>query len=272
MDVAAHPFEIDFSPEDVRLTTRYNPDFLNTALFGTMHESGHGMYEQGVSYSLRRTPLCSGVSLSIHESQSRLWENLVGRSRGFWKYFYPKLQTAFPQLAATDLETFYRAVNRVSPSLIRIEADELTYSLHIMLRFELEREIFEGQVQVADLPDAWNAKMRDYLGVSPPNDALGVLQDVHWSSGLIGYFATYALGTIMSVQLFEKAVADNPGIPARLEQGDFSGLLGWLREHVHRHGRKYMPLELLHRATGHTLDAGPYVKYLKAKFGEIYGL
>lgn len=272
LDEVAHPFCTNFSRDDVRLTTRYKPDFLNTALFGTLHETGHGLYEQGISPRLHRTPLSGGTSLGIHESQSRLWENLIGRSRSFWGYFYPKLQATFPQLAATDLETFYRAVNRVSPSLIRIEADELTYTLHIMLRFELEREILEGQVRVADLPEAWRAKMHDYIGVVPETDREGVLQDVHWSAGLFGYFATYALGTIISVQLFEKAQAVLPDLNGHLAQGDFAGLLGWLQTNVYQHGKKFMPMELLKRATGSALDARPYVAYLKKKFGEIYNL
>lgn len=272
LDTVVHPFCINFSVGDVRLTTRYTPDFLGTSMFGIMHESGHGMYEQGVSPTLSRTPVCSGVSLALHESQSRLWENLVGRSRGAWRYFYPKLQGLFPQLAATDPETFYRAINKVQPSLIRIEADELTYPLHIMLRFELEREVMEGKVKIADLPEAWNAKMQDYLGVVPPNDAEGVLQDVHWSNGLIGYFATYALGTIISVQLYNKALAEIPSIPDEIEGGDFSSLHGWLKQHIYQHGRKYMPMELLKRATGETINAKPYVAYLKAKFADIYGI
>ncbi|HLB47268.1 MAG TPA: carboxypeptidase M32 [Anaerolineales bacterium] len=272
VDVAVHPFEINFSPDDVRLTTRYDPNFLNPSLFGTMHEAGHGMYEQNVSPTIRRTPLCGGTSLGIHESQSRLWENLVGRSRGFWIHFYPKLQAAFPHLAAADLETFYRAVNRVSPSLIRVEADELTYSLHIMLRFEIEKEVLEGRVRVSDLPEVWNAKMQEYLGITPPNDKLGVLQDVHWAAGLVGYFPTYALGTIISVQLFERAIADVPGIPAQIERGEFSGLFNWLKDHVYRHGKKFTPTEVVERATGGPLNSAPYVKYLKTKFGEIYGV
>lgn len=272
LDTVVHPFCTTFSLGDVRLTTRYTPDFLNTSMFGIMHESGHGMYEQGVSPTLIRTPVCSGASLGLHESQSRLWENLVGRSRSAWRYFYPKLQALFPQLASADLETFYRAINKVQPSLIRIEADELTYPLHIMLRFELEREVIEGKVRVADLPEAWNAKMQDYLGVTPPNDVEGVLQDVHWAEGLIGYFPTYALGTIMSVQIFNKAISVHPSIPAEMEQGNFSTLFNWLRENIYQHGRKYMPNELLRRATGETLNAGPYVAYLTTKFAEIYGL
>ncbi len=272
LDVAAHPFCTNFSPGDVRLTTRYDPNFLSTSLFGAMHESGHGMYEQGVSPALQRTLLCAGASLGIHESQSRLWENLVGRSRGLWKYFYPQLQAVFPQLAATDLEMFYRAINKVSSSLIRVEADELTYSLHIMLRFEIEQEVLTGQVRVADLPAVWNAKMDDYLGVTPPNDRLGVLQDTHWAAGLIGYFPTYALGTIVSVQLFNKAIAAVPDIPAQIERGEFAGLLGWLQQNIYRHGKKFMPTELVQRTTGGPLDSGPYVNYLKKKYGEIYGL
>ncbi len=273
LDVAVHPFCSNFSPTDVRLTTRFDPNFLNPALFGAMHESGHGMYEQGVSPALQRTLLCGGASLGLHESQSRMWENLVGRSRPFWRHFFLKLQAAFPsQFGGVSMETFYRAINKVQPSLIRVEADELTYSLHIMLRFELEQEVLEGKVRVADLPAAWNAKMNDYLGIVPPDDRLGVLQDVHWASGMIGYFATYALGTIVSVQLWEKAVADVPAIPSQIEQGEFSGLLGWLRENVHRHGKKFPPAELARRATGGPLDAAPYVKYLKKKYGEIYGV
>jgi carboxypeptidase Taq len=272
LDEVAHPFCVNFSRDDVRLTTRFKPDFLNTALFGTMHETGHGLYEQGISPALHRLPLSGGASMALHESQSRLWENLVGRSRNFWKYFYPTTQATFPQLASVDGESFYRAVNRVSPSLIRIEADELTYSLHIMLRFELERELLEGKVRVADLPEAWRAKMWDYVGVVPETDTEGVLQDVHWSAGLIGYFATYALGTIISVQLYEAALAAVPDIPERMLQGDFSGLLGWLQTHVYQYGRKYKPMELLQKATGQTLQAGPYVSYLRKKFGEIYNV
>nr|MBI2905347.1 carboxypeptidase M32 [Chloroflexota bacterium] len=189
----------------------------------------------------------------------------------FWRHFFPKLQAAFPsQFGGVSMETFYRAINKVQPSLIRVEADELTYSLHIMLRFELEQEVLEGKVRVADLPAAWNAKMNDYLGIAPPDDRLGVLQDVHWASGLIGYFATYALGTIVSVQLWEKALADHPGIPAEIERGEFSTLLGWLRKNVHRHGKKFTPAETVQRATGGPLNSGPYVKYLKTKYGEIY--
>ena len=270
-DQSVHPFCTSFSNRDVRITTRFDERFLPSALFGTLHETGHALYEQGVSPALERTPLSSGTSLGIHESQSRLWENLVGRSRGFWKFAYPRLQRTFPrQLAGCSPEAFYRAINRVEPSLIRVEADEVTYNLHIMLRYELEAQLVEDSLPVADLPEAWNGKMRDYLGVTPPNDALGVLQDVHWSHGLFGYFPTYSLGNLISVQLYDRARREVPGIPEDIERGEFSPLLSWLRERVHRHGRKFMPAELVHRVTGEELRAEPFVSYLKAKYGEIY--
>ncbi len=273
VDRAVHPFQTNFSINDVRITTRYDRRFFNTAIFGTMHETGHALYELGVDPALERTPLASGTSLGIHESQSRLWENLVGRSRGFWTHFYPELQATFPaQLGHVDLETFYRAVNKVKPSFVRVEADEVTYNLHIMLRFELEQELLEGKVKVADLPEAWNAILRAYLGITPPSDTLGVLQDVHWSSGLFGYFATYSLGNLISAQLWEKALADLPDIPARIERGDFGPLREWLRQNVHRHGRKYMPDELVRRITGEGIQSRSYLHYLKRKYGEIYEL
>ena len=204
-------------------------------------------------------------------TQSRLWENLVGRSLGFWKFFYPRLQSIFPDsLAPVSLEAFYQAINRVQPSLIRIEADEITYNLHIMIRFELEVDLLEERLKVADLPAAWNARMKDYLGIVPSKDAEGVLQDVHWSHGLIGYFPTYSLGNLISVQLFEQAKAENRDIPSQIERGHFSGLLEWLRTHVHRHGRKFLPLELVERATGSHFRAEPYIDYLKNKYSEIY--
>ena len=270
-DESVHPFCTSFSNRDVRITTRFDERFLPSALFGTLHETGHALYEQGVSTALERTPLSGGTSLGIHESQSRMWENLVGRSRGFWKFAYPRLQRTFPrELAGCSLEDFYRAINRVEPSLIRVEADEVTYNLHIMLRYELEVQLVDDSLPVADLPEAWNGKMRDYLGITPPNDALGVLQDVHWSHGLFGYFPTYSLGNLISVQLYDRASREVPGIPADLERGEFSPLLGWLRERVHRHGRKFMPAELVRRVTGEELRAEPFVSYLKAKYGEIY--
>ena len=225
------------------------------------------MYEQGISSAYDRSVLGQAVSLGIHESQSRLWENLVGRSRGFWHWAYPQLQETFPdQLGSTSLDDFYAAINKVEPSLIRVEADEVTYNLHVMVRFELELALLEGALKVSELPEAWNAKYKEYLGIVPPNDAVGCLQDIHWSIGMMGYFPTYTLGNIMSVQLYEAAKAARPDLGADLEQGRFDGLLGWLRENVHEHGSRYRPAELLKRATGSDLGAGPYVAYLNGKF------
>jgi carboxypeptidase Taq len=272
-DRSPHPFSTDFSIDDVRITTRFDPAHPLSSLFSTMHEAGHAMYEQGIDPALRRSPLAGGASMAMHESQSRLWENLVGRSLSFWKYFFPPLQKTFPaQLGSVDLQTFYRGINKVQPSLIRVEADEATYNLHVMLRLELEIALMEGSLAVKDLPEAWNTRMQEYLGLTPPNDALGVLQDVHWSSGLIGYFPTYTLGNLVSVQLWEAIQRDVPGLEGLIEQGEFTSLLEWLRERVHRHGTKFEPQELIQRATGSKIDPQPYIRYLKAKFGEIYGL
>ena len=272
-DRTVHPFCINFGPDDVRITTRFDPDWLSPALFGTMHETGHGLYEQGVDARYARTPLAGGTSMGIHESQSRMWENLVGRSRGFWSHYYPRLQGAFPEpLRGVDVEAFYRAINAVSPSEIRVEADEVTYNLHILLRFELEVALIEGSLAVADLPEAWNAKMEEYLGITPSSDATGVLQDVHWSAGLFGYFPTYTVGNVLSVQFFEEAVKASPQIPEGIRNGEFSALLQWLRQNIHRHGSFYLPDELVERVTGHPLDTAPYLRYLRTKFGELYGL
>jgi len=270
-DKSVHPFTTSFSVNDVRITTRVDEQFLPTALFGTLHECGHALYEQGISQKLERSPLAGGASLGVHESQSRLWENLVGRSRSFWKFFFPHVQRAFPQnLQDASLDCFYRSINRVEPSLIRVEADEVTYNLHILLRFELESDLVEGRLALADLPEAWNAGMKASLGVVPPNDAQGVLQDVHWSNGLIGYFPTYALGNLLSVQLFEKAQSAIPLLTAEIERGDFQSLLDWLRRNIHEHGRKFLPSQLIQRATGEPLRAVPYLRYLREKYSEIY--
>jgi len=270
-DKSVHPFTTSFSVNDVRITTRVDERFLPTALFGTLHECGHALYEQGIGQRLERSPLASGASLGVHESQSRLWENLVGRSRGFWEFFFPRLQQTFPQnLQDVSLESFYRAINRAEPSLIRVEADEVTYNLHILLRFELESDLVEGRLAVADLPEAWNAGMRASLGVIPPDDAQGVLQDVHWSNGLIGYFPTYSLGNLLSVQLFEKAQSALPSLVDEIERGNFQSLLAWLRENIHQHGRKFLPSDLIARATGGPLQASLYLRYLREKYSEIY--
>jgi carboxypeptidase Taq len=272
-DKSAHPFTISFSTKDVRLTTRILDNYLPTALFGTMHEAGHGMYEQGFAGSLKRTGLDDGVSLGIHESQSRMWENIIGRSKAFWSYYYPRLQEFFPeQLGSVDLETFYRAINAVKPSLIRVEADEVTYNLHIFVRFEIERELVSGIIKVADLPEIWNEKMKSYLGIVPNNDTNGVLQDIHWSSGLIGYFPTYALGNIISVQFFNQMLKDDPTIIDQIVAGKFDRILSWLRTNIHVHGRKYTPTELIKRVSGSPLNAQPYIDYITAKYTDIYGL
>ncbi len=272
-DPTVHPFCTSFGHNDVRITSRWVPSLPFALLFGTMHETGHALYEQGVGSVWSRTPLEGGASLGIHESQSRMWENLVGRSLPFWQHFYPKLQGRFPaQLGNVSLNQFYRGINKVQPSFIRVEADEATYNLHIMLRLELEIDMLEGKAAIKDLPEIWNAKMQDYLGVVPPNDAKGVLQDVHWSGGMIGYFSTYALGNIISAQLWEKFNALNPDLEDQLRAGDASALLSWLRVKIHQYGRKYEPQELVQRVTSSKIDSAPYMRYLQKKYTEIYGL
>jgi carboxypeptidase Taq len=272
-DKSAHPFTTTFGIGDVRITTRFEDDFISPALFATLHEAGHAMYEQGIKQDLSRTPLADGTSLGIHESQSRLWENLVGRSRPFWQHYYPALQQTFPeQLGEVDLDSFFLAVNTVEPSLIRVEADEATYNLHIMLRFELEKALMEDTLAIKDLPAAWNDKMQEYLGVTPPNDADGVMQDIHWSAGLVGYFPTYSLGNLIACQWWEVIRRDIPEIEGQIGSGEFGPLLGWLRENIHQHGSKFKPNELIERITGESLTAAPYLRYLKDKFSQIYGL
>lgn len=273
-DQAIHPFCTSFTRGDVRITTRFDPKFLPMSLFGSMHETGHALYEQGIAERYAGNILGDAVSLGVHESQSRLWENLVGRSRPFWQCYFDDLKAAFPAaLHNADCEAWYRAINKVSPSLIRVEADEVTYNLHIMLRFELEVEMLEGRLAVKDAPAAWNAKMSEYLGQTPPDDAAGILQDVHWSGASFGYFPTYSIGNILSVQFFERAERDLGGaLSAQIRSGEFQPLLGWLTENIHQWGRKYEPKVLVARVTGSPLDPAPYLRYLKAKFGEIYSL
>ncbi|WP_181149337.1 carboxypeptidase M32 [Salinibacter sp. 10B] len=272
-DVSAHPFTTSFSPDDVRITTRYDEDFFPSAFFSMIHEGGHALYEQGIDPALARTPLADGASLGVHESQSRLWENHVGRSRPFWQHYFPQLKETFPEaLGDADLDTFYRAINRVEPSLIRVEADEVTYNLHVMLRFELERGLISGTVDVNDLPDRWNAAMDDYLGITPDTDANGVLQDVHWSMASFGYFPTYTLGTLMAAQLMEAVERDLTHLQQRLADGEMGPLLDWLRTHVHQHGRKVTAPELLDRMTGDELSAEAWLRYAREKFGALYDL
>jgi carboxypeptidase Taq len=273
LDPTVHPFASGTGITDIRITTRYFTEHLG-GLFGTMHEFGHGLYESQVDPSLERTPLARGVSLGMHESQSRMWENLVGRSRPFWNRFFPRLQELQPDaLAGYDAERWYREVNAVAPSLIRVEADEATYNLHIILRFELEQAMLADEFPLEQLPEEWNRRIWDYLGIEVPSDTEGVLQDVHWSGGSIGYFPTYALGNLISAQIWEKATAEVPGLEDGFEQGEFGPLRDWLREHLHRHGRKFSPRETLERVAGSPeIDPEPYVRYLREKLVPIYGI
>ncbi len=272
-DETYHPFMTKFSLGDIRITTRVKENDLSEALFSTLHEAGHAMYEQGITMDYEATPLAGGTSAGVHESQSRLWENLVGRSHRCWEHYYPQLQAAFPgQLGSVSLDTFYRAINKVQPSLIRTDADELTYNLHVMLRFDLELQLLEGTLAVRDLPEAWDARYREDLGVVAPEPKDGVLQDVHWFSGLIGgAFQGYTIGNILSAQFFNAARTAQPQIDAELGRGEFNTLHSWLRKNVYRHGSKYTTSELVERATGGPLQIGPYMAYLRAKYGELYG-
>lgn len=269
-DKTHHPFMTKFSLGDVRITTRFERDFLGNSLFSTIHESGHAMYEQGIDMKYEATPLGGGASSGVHESQSRLWENIVGRSRVFWSYFYPQLQETFPrQLGDVKLDTFYRAVNKVQPSLIRTEADQMTYDLHVMIRFDLELDLLDGALEVADLPEAWRSRYESDLGVSSPDDKDGVLQDVHWYAGLIGgAFQGYTLGNILSAAFYQRALMAHPEIPTEIGQGEFGTLHGWLRENIYRYGSKYTPNQLVERVTGGPLTIDPYIAYLRGKFLE----
>lgn len=273
-DLTAHPFAAKLSMGDVRITTRIKENDVRNPLFSTLHEAGHGMYEQGVAEELGGTPLSRGASMGVHESQSRLWENLVGRSRPFWEFFYPRLREVFPaRLGSVEAEEFYRAINKVERSLIRTDADEVTYNLHVILRFDFELELLEGNLEVRDLPEAWRERMKDDLGLAPSDDRAGVLQDSHWFNGAIGgRFQGYSLGNIMSAQFYGAALEAHPEIPSEMRAGEFGALHGWLSEHIYRHGKKYTAAEILERATGSPIDVGPYMDYLRSKYGELYGL
>ena len=273
LDPTVHPFCTSFSNRDVRLTTRYHETGLES-FWSTMHEAGHGLYAHGIAASLERTPLASSPSLGLNESQSRTWENLVGRSRPFWSYWYGPLQETFPeQLGDVGLEEFLAAVNRAEPGLIRVEADETTYSLHIILRFDLERQLVEGTLDPKDLPEAWNQGMLDLLGVEVPNDAMGVLQDVHWSAGSIGYFPTYALGNVISLQIWAAVREALPELDAQLEAGDLETLSSWLRDNLYSLGRKLRPKETIERLTGSpAIDPEPYLAYLHRKVADVHGV
>ncbi|RMF49130.1 MAG: carboxypeptidase M32 [Chloroflexota bacterium] len=273
LDRTAHPFAIRLNHGDVRITTRYPKDTLSDPLFSTLHEAGHAMYEQGVKAEYEGTPLAGGTSAGVHESQSRLWENLVGRSYDFWEYFYPLLRSLFPeQLAQIELEQFYRAINKVERSLIRTEADEVTYNLHVMIRFDFELQLLEGSLRIADLPEAWHARYQADLGVRAPDDRDGVLQDVHWFSGLIGgAFQGYTLGNILGAQFYAKALSERPEIAEEIKRGTFSALHSWLQQNIYQHGSKYTAPELIARTVGR-LDSAPYINYLRQKYGALYRL
>lgn len=273
VDTTAHPFQTNFSINDIRITTRYDETYWPTALYGVWHETGHGLYEHGVNPELERTNLARGTSLGIHESQSRMVENMICRSRAFWQHYAADFRDFAPEVAAqASTEDLYRAVNRVQPSLIRVEADELTYNFHIMLRFELELAVFEGNLAIKDLPEAWNQKMQDDLGITPPNDAMGVLQDIHWSAGLIGYFPTYSLGNLYACQLWNAAAKDLGDMDSLIAQGEAHRIIGWMRENVHQYGKIYTPRELIQKATGAPLSAEHYIQYLNTKYKDVYKL
>ena len=273
LDVTAHPFCTTLGPHDCRLTTRSVPRDFSDSFFSILHEAGHGIYEQGLRDDDFGLPLGSAVSLGIHESQSRMWENLVGRSHTFWEHFYPQAQRAFAAaLGDVTLDDFYFAVNEVRPSLIRTEADEVTYNLHVMVRFELEQALLEGDLPAGDLPGVWNEKYREYLGIDPPNAADGVLQDIHWSAGLFGYFPTYALGNLYAAQFFRQADSDLGGLEEQFRRGEFEPLLGWLQEKIHSQGERFTPAQLLERATGEPLSHDALIAQLRSKFGPLYGI
>ncbi len=266
LDSTVHPFCTSFSTQDVRLTTRYAEDDLHaSSIFSTMHEAGHGLYEHGGDVSLDRTPLATGCSSALHESQSRLWENVIGRSIQFWRWFYPQFRESFAVLEDVPLETFHRAVNRPRPSLIRVDADETTYGLHIILRFGLEQELLFGDLETKDLPERWNDRMEELVGIRPPDDRRGCLQDVHWGAGLFGYFPTYQLGNVLSVQIWERLLVDVPDAYAQIEAGSFGDIYEWLREHLYRHGRKFTPSEMILRVAGGPIDPEAYLRYLADK-------
>lgn len=273
LDVTHHPFCSGMGPHDCRITTRYDERFFNTAFFGILHEAGHGIYDQGLRTEQFGLPPGTYVSLGIHESQSRMWENLVGRSRAFWQHFFPQLQGAFPDAVGNvKLNDFFWAINHVAPSLIRVEADEATYNLHIIVRFELEQALLQGDLAVGDLPAAWREKSQQYLGIEPTNDADGSLQDIHWSAGLIGYFATYSLGNLCASQFFEQADRDLGGLAEQFARGEFQPLKKWLNENIHHPGQCYTAAELIQRVTGQPLSPAPLMRHLRGKLGPLYGL
>jgi len=273
IDIAAHPFCSGIGPGDCRLTTRYDEHHFPGAFFGTLHESGHGMYEQGLDPAAFGTPMGNATSLGIHESQSRMWENSVGRSKAFWKHLYPEAQATFPEaLSDVSLDNFYAAINDVRPSFIRVEADEVTYNLHIMLRFELEQLLISGELEPEDVETVWNETFEKFFGITPPDASQGCLQDIHWSAGLLGYFPTYALGNMYAAHFYQQAETDLGDLDAQFARGEFGPLKTWLNENIHSRGKQYPAAELVQVVTGESLSHKPLVKQLRTKFNEIYGL
>ncbi len=273
LDESEHPFTIGITPGDVRITTHYYPNLFSSALFSSIHEGGHALYEQNISNNLNGTTLCTGTSMGIHESQSRFWENLVGRSYSFWKCYYQELLSIFPeQFEGIAVEEFYKAINKVEASLIRVEADELTYNLHVMIRYEIEKALINQQIKVADLPEIWNKKMEEYLGVVPPNDAKGVLQDVHWSGGSFGYFPSYTLGNIYSAQFCNAIRKEMPDFDEMIGRGEMLKIKEWLSEKIHKYGKLLTPAEILMDVTGEEINPEYLVEYLESKYKAIYNL
>jgi carboxypeptidase Taq len=273
LDVAAHPFCSGFGPGDCRLTTRYDEHHFPGAFFGVLHEAGHGIYEQGLNRDAYGTGLGETTSLGIHESQSRMWENLVGRSRPFWQHFFPQARSAFTEaLSSVTVDDFYAAINDVRPSFIRVEADEVTYNLHIMLRFEIEQAMLAGDLQTPDVPGVWNETFQKLFGLTPPHDSFGCLQDIHWSAGLFGYFPTYALGNMYAAQFFETADQALGGLSAQFARGEFAPLKKWLNEHIHSEGKRYRAQDLVQRVTGRPLSHEPLLRHLHARFDPLYGI
>ncbi|OPA74710.1 carboxypeptidase M32 [Paenibacillus selenitireducens] len=272
LDESVHPFATGINPGDVRITTRYDENDLANSLFSSLHEGGHALYEQNISKDLIGTPLCTGTSMGIHESQSRFWENMIGRSRMFWNRYYGDLQNIFPGQLHADVDTFYRAINRVQPSLIRTESDELTYNLHIIIRYEIEKMIFNEGLAVEDLPAVWNAKYQEYLGITPPTDALGILQDVHWSSGGFGYFPSYSLGNMYAAQMMNTLRREMPELDSLIEAGDLHPIKAWLTDKVYQYGKSLTPSEIILQITGEELNPAYLIEYLETKFSEVYKL
>ena len=271
LDLTNHPFCSPMHPTDIRMTTRIHADDIMSNLFSALHEGGHGLYGLNLPLQFFGTPLGEQISLGIDESQSRFWETRIGRTRPFWHHFLPQLQEKFPQLKNITLDQFYAAINTVAPSFIRVEADEVTYTLHVILRFEIEKMVIEGALKIKDIPQVWNQKMQELLGITPPNDTLGCLQDIHWSFGSMGYFPTYALGNLYAAQFFEKFAHDFPDWETKISHGDLSFIREWLKTHIHQYGRQYSPHELIEKVTGKPLSEKPYLDYLTAKYQKIYG-